>query len=220
MRVSFICGYYPDLAHNTIARRPEPYWDAYFFTWAVKVGSFRRPFFLRRDDGNVRIQKDNFPLVRQSFGQFVANEVDDNYSGQDALLVPVPSKDRLRGVKAARSTNMLIEAMADTAYAAAVSDKVRWKGKLAKAHEGGPRGRDELRNHLEADPALVGRNVILVDDLLSTGGAMLACKDVVEGAGANVIGAVTCGKTIYTFDIPPFSRQEFELTGELADFAR
>lgn len=117
MRVSFICGYYSDLAHNNRARRTEPYWDAYFFTWAVKVGTFKRPFILRRDDGNVAITSSNFSIVRQSFGQFIAGEMEDQYRSFNAVLVPVPSKDRLAKVRDPRSTKMVQEAMSTTRYA-------------------------------------------------------------------------------------------------------
>lgn len=217
MRVSFICGYYSDLAKNR-ARRPESYWDAYFFTWGVKVGSFKKPFILQRDDGHIHITAANFSLVRQSFGQFIASEIDDRYSGSEPLLVPIPSKDRLAKVRDARSTQMVQEAMSTTRHSSAVSSSVRWTQKVAKAHQGGPRGRAELRKYLESDTKIKGRNVILIDDLVSTGGSMLACKDVLEGIGATVIGAITCGKTVYDFNTPPFAKQEFQLTDELSDF--
>ena len=43
----------------------------------------------------------------------------------------------------------------------------------------------EVRN----DPAHAGRRVLMVDDLLATGGTMQACADLIRQTGATVVGA-------------------------------
>ena len=48
-------------------------------------------------------------------------------------------------------------------------------------------GSDSLQVH--ADAIRPGLNVLLVDDLLATGGTIKACKDLVEQEGGNVVGA-------------------------------
>jgi phosphoribosylpyrophosphate synthetase len=218
MKVHFLCGYYSDLAHNKKARRTEPYWDAYFFCWAVKVGRFKKPFFIRRKSGNIRITAVNFNLVRKTFGvgiDHAAGKVDQNGS---ALYVPVPSKDGLSGARDFRSLQMAREALQGKPMLPRVNGGLRWKEKLTKAHEGGSRSRAALASMLQADANLKGKEIILVDDLLTTGSSLLASANVLTAAGAKVIGAVVCGKTVYDFKTPPFGFQEFELTEELADW--
>lgn len=48
-------------------------------------------------------------------------------------------------------------------------------------------GSDSLQMH--ADAVTPGMKVLLVDDLLATGGTIRACKDLIEQEGGNVIGA-------------------------------
>lgn len=47
-------------------------------------------------------------------------------------------------------------------------------------------GSDTLEIH--ADGLLTGQNVLVIDDLLATGGTVDACCNLVEGVGATVIG--------------------------------
>jgi adenine phosphoribosyltransferase len=48
-------------------------------------------------------------------------------------------------------------------------------------------GKDSLEIH--ADAILRGQRVLIVDDLLATGGTMRACIDLVQGLGGEVVGA-------------------------------
>jgi hypothetical protein len=215
MKVRFICGYYSDRA-KTLSPRPEIYWDAYFFVWIVKTGEFKRSFYIHRKDGtSVQITRGNKGVPRQLFGTWIGHQA--SVLGEGASLVPVPSKDGVVGASSYRSLEMVREALRGTPLAALAHDALRWTEALPKAHEGGPRRRAELLMYLKATDVR-GRRVILVDDLLSTGGSLLACRDTLETAGAEVLGALTCGRTIYDFDTKPFGTQEIDLVEELADW--
>jgi hypothetical protein len=218
MKVHFLCGYYPDLAHKKKAPRPEPYWDAYFFCWAVKVGRFKKSFFIRRKKGNIKITAANFNLVRRTFGIEVERASGKIDQKGDALYVPVPSKDGVVGASHFRSLQMTKDALHGKPMLSRVNSGLRWKQKLTKAHEGGNRSRAALVPVLNADPGLKGKQIILIDDLLTTGSSILASVDVLTAAGATVLGAVVCGKTVYDFKTLPFGYQEFDLTEELADW--
>jgi hypothetical protein len=111
---------------------------------------------------------------------------------------------------------MTKEALKDTPLAGNVVGGLMWKQKLTAAHEGGARSRAILAPLLDVDASLKGKKVILVDDLITKGSSLLAAAEALTAAGATVIGAVVCGKTIYDLDTKHFGEQEFDLTGELA----
>jgi predicted amidophosphoribosyltransferase len=215
MKIIFYCGYYSDRAHAK-KRRTEDYWNAYFYVWGLKVGTHRKDFYILKPE-RLNIVKANFDQVRKTFGEWGTLQL-PKFSTQDLALVPVPSKDGMVGKATYRSLQMVTEAFSSTPYAASVIDGLRWKIELQKAHEGGPRNRDALAKLLEPSGDVTGKKIVLVDELFSTGGSLLACSDALTGAGAEVLGAVTCGKTIYDFGTPPFATQEFDLTKELADW--
>jgi adenine/guanine phosphoribosyltransferase-like PRPP-binding protein len=216
MKVHFVCGYYSDLAHKK-KRRPENYWDAYFYVWGVKVGSFRRRFLIHAANRIIEVTLNNFNIVRKMFGRFIAQQVQKDW-GSDVELVPVPSKDGIIGANSFRTSTMLREALSTTAFKAKQLDALYWSEQLDKAHQGGSRRRGFLKNHLATNANLKGKKIVLIDDLLSTGASLLACRDFLEEQGATVVGAVTCGKTIYDLDTKAFGRQSLDLTEELSDF--
>ncbi|MGY2052420.1 phosphoribosyltransferase family protein [Methylobacterium sp. JK268] len=221
MKVHFICGYYSDLAHRQIAKRPEDYWNANFYVWAVKMGSFKRRFYVITHDGSKRyIGKDNFAQARDGFGKFIEKRIKEEGWGDGVILVPIPSKDATLNAKSSRSLEMVTEATRATEYKNSVRDVLRWRRQLTKASEGGERRKAALKPEIELIEDVAGKNVVLIDDLLTRGGNMLAVKEVLEEAGANVLGAVVCGKTIYDFETKPFGRQVCELTEEAGDFSK
>jgi hypothetical protein len=215
MRVVFFCGYYPDRAHK-LQHRTEDYWNAYFYVWAVKVGTFKRNFYILRPS-RLNITNDNFQLVRKNFGKWASEQL-PRFSKLPLSVVPVPSKDGLIGMASYRSLQMTVEAFKDTPYADCVLDGLRWKKEAQKAHEGGPRKRAVLSPLLKALPSVHGRRIVLFDELFSTGGSLLSSSDRLTTAGADVLGAITCGRTIYDFKTPPFGTQEFDLINELSDW--
>ena len=62
-------------------------------------------------------------------------------------------------------------------------------------------GSDELQIH--ADACASGDRVLLVDDLLATGGTLAACVELIERTGANVVG---CSCLIELTDLPGRSK--------------
>lgn len=183
MKVISYCGYYPDRAHNEIAKRPEPYWNAYFYVWGAKVGSHRRDFWIQRESGNrINITKTNFATVRKTFGAWATRQI-PTLAGDVAepALIPVPSKDGVVGAATYRSLKMVEEAFAGTAYEHCVVDGLRWTEKLTQAHLGGSRSRARLLPFLTTNADVNDDNAILVDELYSTGGSLLACADHFEG---------------------------------------
>jgi len=196
--------------------RTEDYWNAYFYVWAVKVGKFRKNFYILTPN-RLNITSGNFPLVCKTFGNWASEQL-PKLSKAPPSLVPVPSKDALVGNETYRSLKMATESFKETPYANQVLDGLRWKKEAQKAHEGGSRKRADILPLLEASASMKGKRVVLVDDLFSTGGSLLAASDRLSAAGAEIVGAITCGRTIYDFKTASFGTQEFDLTSELSDW--
>lgn len=216
MIVHYIGGYYSDLAHKA-NRRTEPFWDSYFYIWAVKVGTFKKGFNLPLKGGTVAITSSNFNLVRSTFGRFIVAKVSEYGKPHEVMLVPIPSKDALPGARTFRSLEMLSEALRGTQYEASISAALSWGEAMPRAHQGGSRGREFLREHLACDTSVSHKKVIVIDDLVVRGGSLLAAKDVIEASGGNVLCAITCGKTVYDQDSAPFGDHKFVLESELSD---
>jgi hypothetical protein len=87
MRVIFYCGYYPDRAHKQLKPRTEDYWNAYFYVWAVKVGKFRKNFYILTPN-RLNITSDNFSLVRRTFGSWASEQL-QKLSKAPPSIVPV-----------------------------------------------------------------------------------------------------------------------------------
>lgn len=217
MKVHFICGYYSDLAHAA-KKRKEDYWDAYFYVWAVKVGQFKRSFYAHKPVGKVQITKDNFPLVREWFGDFIVHTLRAEEAKAGVLLVPVPSKDGVVAHGSYRTLEMLQEAMVGQQFEHSVTDAIRWKEKLQPAHEGGGRSREFWRDHMLVSETVAGKDIVLIDDVISTGSTLLAARDAIEAAGGNVLVAIACGRTIYDYDTKPFGLQSIDIEQELRDY--
>lgn len=160
----------------------------------------------------------NIGLARKWFGDTIEYCLKKEEASKDVLLVPIPSKDGIATAKTYRSLEMLREAMRGKSYERQVTDALRWTEKLAKAHEGGGRGREFLKARLNVQLEVDGKDIVLLDDLISTGSSMLAARDVLEDAGATVLGGITCGKTIYDFDTKPFGMQHFSFDAEIHEY--
>ena len=219
MKVAHACGYYSELAVKAGKPRPRkpPFWEAYMFCLAVKSGEFHRDFYIERAAGRLNINRNNFRLVRPTFGAWVAKKL-PTVSKKPLLVVPVPSKDALPNADTYRSLRLAQEALKGTAYEASVFDGLRWTNELQQAHEGGTRRRADLFPLLQTKGDVKRKQVVLIDDLVTTGGSLLACKDRLEAAGAKVLGAITCGRTVYDAAEGPFTARDFDLTDELSDY--
>jgi predicted amidophosphoribosyltransferase len=221
MKVHWFCGYYSDYAAKiTGVARPHdpPFWEAYMFCWAVKVGTFKSGFFIMKGGRRLNIVKNNFHLVRPTFGEWGANAIDTFPEKDDVYLVPVPDTDALSSVTTYRTLTMAEEAFKRTSYEGRILDGLRWTKKRKKGHEGGSRKRSELLALLEAKEDVKGKNIVLIDEIVTTGGNLLACQDRLVAAGATVVGAVSCGRSVYDVKDAPYGAWDFDLTTQLQDY--
>ena len=218
MKVHFISGYYSDIAHKTIQARPPAYWDARGFVLGVKIGTHKYDFTIHGKTQKLNITSANFNQARKIFGGFINARLIDEHCPAETLLIPVPSKDGILGTTTYRSLTMLQDALSGTINAANVVSGIRWTCQLPKSHESGPQDRSFWRPYMQVTANVAGKNVVLIDDVITTGGTLLAAKECLEEAGATVLGAICCGKTVYDLKTAAFGKQFVILENELHDF--
>ena len=85
MKTIFYCGYYPDRAHKELQPRTEDYWNAHFYVWAVKVGKFKKAFYILSPQ-RINITNDNFSKVRKTFGKWAAEQI-PKFVGREPALI-------------------------------------------------------------------------------------------------------------------------------------
>ena len=114
---------------------------------------------------------------------------------EGGLLVPVPSSGCLR-IGDDEKGRKLADHVALRAQGFAVAEALRWEEQLQKASEGGPRDPDVLFENIRVSTHLPKREVILLDDVATTGGHMLASAWALRWAGHTVRYAICAASTV------------------------
>lgn len=196
MNVHYMCAYYSQWAHETLAPRSQVQWDAFKFTRAVK--SRRINGYLTVPWKNIpheRIDTSNIHRPRQIFGHFINNII--QYLGLETpSIVPIPSKDGLVGAENYRSLEMVRESLAGTPLFGNVEPILRFSTQLERAAEGGSRERSFLRQHMTLIGAPRLNPVVLVDDVTTSGGSLLASYDILSHHGFRPVAAICCAHTV------------------------
>ena len=196
--VSYYCSYYPTRA-DKIRQRTADLWNAYMFCRAVKSGKVNGYFHVPSPP--TRISQANVKIARQMFGDFIVRSLAPELL-QRSFLVPVPSKDSWNTAQY-RSLTMVQESLAHH-DGVNILNAVRFNRELPRAAEGGARGVDALFPYLACNADVHDRDIILVDDIATSGSTLFATKQRLVDAGANVIEAVVCGRTSDDITRPAF----------------
>jgi ComF family protein len=126
------------------------------------------------------------------FGRIIGNEVRKRYTAKYDYAVPVPlhkSKERERtynqsyyiclGIKEALNTEPLMKCLQRTRYT-----KTQTKLSIDERHE-------NVRNAFALNPkytgSITGKNIILVDDVITTGSTILECARVLKNGGCGEV---------------------------------
>ncbi|MCC8966718.1 hypothetical protein H8A95_31435 [Bradyrhizobium sp. Pear76] len=113
---------------------------------------------------------------------------------KDVALVTVPSHDPQKAINGIRELAQRI--CIDDPRIDATEVLIRQKP-VAKLANGGSRDKDNhLKSIIVKSPNLIrGRRVLLLDDVVSTGGSMRACRELLLSAGARAVHCAALGKT-------------------------
>lgn len=192
MIVHYMATYYSQWAHQNLAPRSQEQWYSFKFCRAVKNGRINGSLSFPWAGNPEIINEGTVHRARAIFGEFIAHVI-AHLAIPNPILVPVPSKDGLVGVNDFRSFAMVREAVADRWP---VAPSLRFTQVLQPAATGGPRGREVLRPFLTVAQPMPPGSIVLVDDIVTTGGSILASYDVLAASGRGPFAAIVCGHTV------------------------
>jgi hypothetical protein len=195
MIVHYMATYYSQWAHEYLAPRSQEQWYSFKFCRAVKSRRINGSLVFPWAEGPETINEQSVGRARAIFGMFI-----DHAVGHSALsnpvLVPVPSKDGLVGAAEFRALTMVQESVAAIGNKWQIAPALRFNQVLQPAHAGGPRGRTALQPYLTVAQAITAGPIILVDDIVTSGGSLLASYDALIAVGRSPAAAIVCGHTV------------------------
>ncbi|MDO8977548.1 phosphoribosyltransferase family protein [Reyranella sp.] len=191
-------GAYATYNHRQIAYRDEDS-QVYVMVQVAKGELTSRQFsYVTALDGTrLRVSKDNPAAVHEIFGQYGACTL---RLCRNSLIVPVPSSSHTvlgTPFTGSKLVDAIVKKLSPMANMQA-SPILAFDQVMPRASKGEANGRDKtfIQSHLITKAnSLQGINVILVDDVCTSGAHLLACADYLRAKGATVANAVCIGKT-------------------------
>lgn len=113
------------------------------------------------------------------------------------LLVPVPSSDCLQ-LGADSKGRALVDAITQRDPRFYLAEALCWARKFAKSSEGGPREVDILFDNIRVSTEHEKLEVILIDDVVTTGGHLIASARALRWAGHPVKNAICVAHTVHS----------------------
>jgi hypothetical protein len=113
-----------------------------------------------------------------------------------SLVAAVPSHDPAKTASGIRSLAAKLEAAVNCKN---VSELVVRHTKIQKLADGGNRSVDVHLGSIAIENAepIVGQAILLLDDVMTTGNSLLACRKLLLDAGADLVKCVALGRTTY-----------------------
>jgi hypothetical protein len=126
-------------------------------------------------------------------------------SAAPTILVPVPSSDCTIGSAKTPSTSLLAAAVAAETRNASVADSLRWRRERKPSHLGGSRDPDMLFRELSIVSTPPQGTLVLIDDVVTTGGHILAAAAKLANVQRRCCLAICVGRTITASEHHVFS---------------
>ncbi len=160
---------------------------------------------LRYDDGSrgiiLRFKHADRTDIVQTFGRLMTNAGQELFDRSD-LIVPVPLHRWRLLQRGYNQSAMLAHALQRATGIAAVPDLIQRT--TATASQQGLSGDQRLRNitssafrlHPWHRSKIAGKNVLLIDDVLTTGATITACTRVLRAGGAQLVHVLTLARVV------------------------
>ncbi|MEG3144245.1 hypothetical protein U1839_06220 [Sphingomonas sp. RT2P30] len=169
-------------------------WAAYKFVQALKGRPISGYAYLRRPNGiQVKINEASGVGAFTVFGEWAALRLAE-IPITAASLVPVPSSDCLAHGADAKG-NALAAAVRAHAAGMSLAPVLCWREHWPKAAEGGERDPDALLPNLSVRAILPQQQVVLIDDVATSGGHLIACARALRARGLHVEHAICAART-------------------------
>lgn len=125
-------------------------------------------------------------------------------------IVPVPNSSAIGNISTYRLLNFAHK-VAARVPASVLVDAFRWRGASTASHKGGTRNSLVLRANLALIQKPGPDPILLLDDVLTTGGHMAACYMMLKGVGRVPICGVTLARVHWEYSEPRFGWRVEEL---------
>jgi hypothetical protein len=169
--------------------------DAHKFIAAIKDRDINGFAHVRVRNHWLRFDNANRQDVVGWFGVMVGDYFEAARLPRRVALVPLPGSKCDVTFNGQVRTATIAHACAATLTDATVHDVLRWQTPMSSAHEeGGTRDPQELFDNLTVRGGANLAPVVLVDDVLASGGHLRACAALLHRTGARVVGAVCAGR--------------------------
>lgn len=163
----------------------------------------------------VTIREGNKDEAIEWFAEWAASLV-DSLGAHDKVLVPVPASNYTgRGSKDFRTATIATAISEKCNTAVGVCLSLYWKHVQVKSRKGGTRDASVLYRNMGLSNYLPPGDVILIDDVYSTGGHLRAATWSLADSGREVLAGVCCGRTSWQQLADPFKVEK-----EMLDVSR
>ena len=154
----------------------------------------------------VKIREANKDEALEWFAEWAAPLV-DAFGNQSKVIVPIPGSAVTRRHSAPFRTAMMADATSAKCITPVTSSTVlRWNKAKASVRNGGTRNAALLHMNLAVSQSrLPAGDIVLLDDVFTTGGHVKAAAWCFEDLGRTVLGAICCGRTTWQQLADPFA---------------